>query len=330
VSGRPETRFHGLARWLLASRWLRIGAVVATVCFLTIAVVNERSRIGPRLSQITPESLAVGLLATVAGLLATMLSWRTVVGDLGSKLSLRAAARVFFAGQLGKYMPGSVWPVLMQMELGVQMNVPRALSVAATMVQIGLTVATGTLLVIVLLPFIIKGAPADIVVWLPVVAILLAVALHPRVANPMLRTAFKVCRIEWSDYALSGRGILISSFWQIVAWMLLAVPVILLSRDVGSPGARIIAVGAGAFALSWIAGFLIVVAPAGAGVREGVMTAILSVIISPASALTVALVSRLIMTAGDVLLGGAAIAFIGRDRVLRRRATYRNIPPDDG
>jgi uncharacterized membrane protein YbhN (UPF0104 family) len=291
--------------------------------FLTIAVVDERNRIGPRFREITATTVTIGVLAAVLGLMATMLSWRTIVSDLGSRLSLRSASRIFFAGQLGKYVPGSVWPVVMQMELGVQFNVPRAVSVAATMVQIGLTVGTGALLIILVLPFILRGAPEDIVYWLPALAVLLVVFLHPRFANPMLKTAFKAVKIEWLDYVLSGRSIVMASVWQMAAWILFAVPVIFLSRDLGSPDLRIVAVGLGAFTMSWIAGFLVVIAPAGAGVREGVMTAILSILISPAAALTVALVSRLIMTAADVLVGGAAVALIGRDRVLRRRAAYR-------
>jgi hypothetical protein len=34
-------------------------------------------------------------------------------------------ARILFLGQLGKYLPGSVWPVLAQMELGKTYRVPR-------------------------------------------------------------------------------------------------------------------------------------------------------------------------------------------------------------
>ncbi len=41
-----------------------------------------------------------------------------LLNDLGSPLPPAGSLRVFFLGQLGKYVPGSVWPAVAQMELG--------------------------------------------------------------------------------------------------------------------------------------------------------------------------------------------------------------------
>ncbi len=47
-----------------------------------------------------------------------MLAWRRVLADLGSPLHLAPAGGVFFVGQLGKYLPGSVWSIVAQAEMG--------------------------------------------------------------------------------------------------------------------------------------------------------------------------------------------------------------------
>jgi uncharacterized membrane protein YbhN (UPF0104 family) len=70
---------------------------------------------------------------------------------------------------------------------------------------------------------------------------------------------------------------------------------------------RVAVVCIGAFAVSWIAGFVFVLAPAGAGVREAIMVALLGTTMSPATALTVALISRFMLTLGDVILGGSLL-----------------------
>ena len=75
--------------------------------------------------------LAASLVGVVAALLCAMMTWRTLLADLGSPLPLRPAAKVFFVGQLGKYIPGAVWPVLAQMEMGRDLGVPRPRSAAA-------------------------------------------------------------------------------------------------------------------------------------------------------------------------------------------------------
>src|SRR4029079_6419948 len=64
----------------------------------------------------------------------------------------------------------------------------------------------------------------------------------------------------------------------------------------------------GAFAAAWCAGFLVVVVPTGAGTREAVLTLALASLLpgGPAAALTVAVLSRLLLTLADV-----AAALIG-------------------
>jgi glycosyltransferase 2 family protein len=60
----------------------------------------------------------------------------------------------------------------------------------------------------------------------------------------------------------------------------------------------------GAFALAFVAGLLVVPVPAGAGVREGVLVAMLAGSIGGPAALTVSLVSRLVLLAVDVVMAG--------------------------
>lgn len=78
------TGFLGALVWSLAAQW---GAV------------------RPLLGQLSTRSLAAALAAVLAGVLATFLCWRAVLADLGGRLPVNAGARVFFVGQLGKYLP---------------------------------------------------------------------------------------------------------------------------------------------------------------------------------------------------------------------------------
>src|SRR4029079_12562578 len=41
-----------------------------------------------------------------------------VLAGLGIRMPWISGALVFFISQLGKYVPGSIWPVIMQMEAG--------------------------------------------------------------------------------------------------------------------------------------------------------------------------------------------------------------------
>ena len=104
------------------------------------------------------------------------MTWRALLADLGSPLPLRAAAKVFFVGQLGKYIPGSVWPVLAQMEMGRDLGVPRPRSAAAFFLTLPIQLATGLLVTLV--------TPGwDRFGWLLLLVPVLLVLLQPKVIN---------------------------------------------------------------------------------------------------------------------------------------------------
>jgi hypothetical protein len=85
-------------------------------------------------------------------------------------------------------------------------------------------------------------------------------------------------------------------------------------------GPRLLLLSTGAFAGAWSVGFLLVIAPAGAGAREAALILLLGPAMSSAQATVVAVVSRLLMTVGDLAWGGVA-ALAGRaDRLTRSRS----------
>ena len=72
---------------------------------------------------------AVGALIVLFGMqFSNLRAWQVLLAGLGSPLRTTSVGRIYFIGQLGKYLPGSVWPILAQMELGTAYRVPRARS----------------------------------------------------------------------------------------------------------------------------------------------------------------------------------------------------------
>jgi uncharacterized membrane protein YbhN (UPF0104 family) len=76
----------------------------------------------------------------------------------------------------------------------------------------------------------------------------------------------------------------------------------------GEGGGRELLLATGAYALAWTAGLLFVVAPAGAGVRELALVAALAPVLASPAALAVAVLSRVLMTLGDLVWAGVAAA----------------------
>ncbi|MCW2527641.1 MAG: putative integral rane protein, partial [Pseudonocardiales bacterium] len=87
------------------------------------------------------------------GLVSGMLAWRAILSSLGSPIPAAAAVRIYFIGQLGKYVPGSMWPVVAQMELGRDFQIPRRRSVVALTMAIVTSLATGAISACIAIPF---------------------------------------------------------------------------------------------------------------------------------------------------------------------------------
>jgi uncharacterized membrane protein YbhN (UPF0104 family) len=155
------------------------------------------------------------------------------------------------------------------------------------------------------------------VVALPLVALVAA----PPVLNRLLGLALRLARRAELPQPLSLAGVLRSVSWALAAWLCYGAQVWLLAHQLGVPGGpRLLLLSTGAFAGAWSVGFLLVIAPAGAGAREAALILLLGPAMSSAQATVVAVVSRLLMTVGDLAWGGVA-ALAGRgDRLTRSRS----------
>jgi hypothetical protein len=79
-------------------------------------------------------------------------SWQAALADLGDSLPHTGAMHVLYLGQLGKYLPGTVWPAVTQMRLGRDYRVPPRASGAAFVVFMLMLIGTGLLVGVPVVP----------------------------------------------------------------------------------------------------------------------------------------------------------------------------------
>jgi glycosyltransferase 2 family protein len=289
-------------------RQLVAGLFLAAVVVL---VVEQWPEVRPLLGGLSWPAVAAATGAVAAGHLVTYLSWRALLADLGFPLPRRAGVRVFFLGQLGKYLPGSIWPTVTQMELGRDYRVPQRVSGAAAAITMLLAVGTGLLVATVLLPLGGAGVP-DQYRWAAAALPLAVLAAAPPVLNRLLGAVLRMARRAPLPAPLSLAGACRAAAWALAAWLLYGVQVWLLARQLevdGGPALLLLSIGA--FAGAWSVGFLLVAAPAGVGVREGALILLLGATIGRPEATVVGVVSRLLFLAADLAWAGVA-ALVGR------------------
>jgi glycosyltransferase 2 family protein len=250
-------------------------------------------------------------LAAAAVMGASRLAWRSLLRGLDTPLGLHAAARVFFTRQIGKYIPGTVWAYVAHAKLGREHGVPASRTTAASALFVVAHTATGAVVAGLVLPFASSEVSGRFG-WIAMLAPLLLVSLHPRLVLPVLRLVHRVVGRGSPPQEVCGPAVLRALGWLAVTWMGYGASMLLLG-----PVAReetnemLFPVAVGGFALAWTVGFIaagvLVVAPAGLGVREVALLMVLAPVIDGSGAVAaVVLLSRMVHTLSD-----AAWALVG-------------------
>ncbi|MBK9475299.1 MAG: flippase-like domain-containing protein [Tetrasphaera sp.] len=292
----------------------RLLAIARTVLLLlvlgvvTVVLVRNWHAVGPYVAAVSPAALALGFLGALGSPVLSVFGWRALLADLGSPLHVAPAASVFLVGQLGKYLPGSLWSVVVQSELGSRLGVPRRRTGVAGLLAMVLALLTGIVLGLPAAPRLI-GGHGNLAAAVAVGAIALAVVLWPPILNALVTRGLALLHRAPLKHPLTGRAIAAMAGWFVLSWASSSAMIYVLARSIGGPGvetADLAFVSGPGFILATAIGMLSVVLPAGVGVREGILVVLLGSLMPIAAATAVVVIARFLSVVADVLLAGAS------------------------
>ncbi|HEY8307758.1 MAG TPA: lysylphosphatidylglycerol synthase transmembrane domain-containing protein [Lapillicoccus sp.] len=296
---------------------VRVVVAVAVVVALVWGVARNWTEISQDLQRVSIGALLLSFVPAALGTWLTMVGWRVILADLGSPLHLAPAGGVFFVGQLGKYLPGSVWTVLVQADMASHLHVPRRRTGVTGLVTIGLSVLTGLLVGLPALPLLLQRS-AGSSGWLLLAVPLLVVLVWPALLNRLIAWGLRVLRREPLEETLSTRAILTTVGLYALAWVLFGVHILVLALAVGG-GTGVTLASLTGYALAGSLGMLTVILPAGLGARDGILAIVLASAMPLSAGTAVALVSRFVVTLVDVLAAAAGWAYARRHHLVTSR-----------
>jgi len=289
----------------LFRRWLPILLGLAAIALAIVAVAKDRHRVADAMSAIGPGALSASALMAVLSVLVVLPLWQCVLRGLDADVPLLVAARVFFPSQLGKYLPGALWPALAQMEFGRRRGISPRRMLAANALMLVISLVVGLAVAAACLPA--SSAEAMRRYWWTFLFVpLLLVLLIPRAIPGAIDWLFARIGREPLDARLPVADTLRAGGWSLVNWLALGAHVYLLARPFGASDGQALLAAVGGAALAVCAGILFIPAPAGAGIRDAVLVASLAPGIGTAHALAVALLSRATLIGVDLLLAALA------------------------
>jgi len=304
-----------------------LGTVIGLTCvaFVINRMTSQWSEVRDEIADASVGWIVMSVVLAAAAMTWIAGCWRIALALSGPTPGLRRTIAWYFGGEVGKYVPGGVWPVLGRGELARRGGVPRGRAYPSVALSLVTLYLAGLGVACVLVPLdLSKQSESPTALALLLLLPLGLGALHPRV-------------LTWGRdrlARLTGRGgdivvppwratvMLVVSYAP--AWLLIAAATWCAARGL-VPDPPILRIGIAA-TLSWTAGFVAVPVPAGAGVREAVFVAASGL---PAGiGATVAIGSRLAFLVVDVAGAALTSPWIGRAGSARSDAAQPDAADD--
>jgi hypothetical protein len=228
------------------------------------------------------------------GLCFVGFAWVAIQSSLvPARLPKKRLFAVYATSQFAKYLPGNVGHFVTRHVLLRRLGLGHAALLAGTLIEAGMLVVAAALLATGALPAFAPGWSGRVVA----AAIVVVVAISLQVAFAFHR------RPEWHRWLPMHRPGYLLVAWPLqgVYFGIMALALMLPATALPLPSSMWLALPA-TVAASWIAGYLVVGAPAGIGVREFVFLVLLKGHLPEGDILLLAAAFRVITFGGDCLL----------------------------
>lgn len=359
----------------MSRKWRRLWPIIKALLWLgLLALIGRqfaRDLQRPELGQRPLHAgwLLLSSLLYVLGLGLSALYWDRLLGHLGARPPLGTALRAYYIGHLGKYVPGKAWALLLRTSLVSGHGVGVGLAALTSFYEVLTTMAAGVLVAAVLFTvlgtgvapvgdelsietlrhLLLREQPGESgVPWLAAVLVsalmfgAFLVPLHPAIFNRLAR------RMVGSLADASGWYPRIRLVYLLEGLALAAVGWLFLGASFAAALRGILGVDWPLFdvrtarlpaimGLSYVIGFVVVIAPGGLGVREFLLTLLLTPELvgvqgmgnedARATVVLAVLVLRLVWTAAELI---TALICRLTGRAAANRSASHPAPPAPG
>jgi glycosyltransferase 2 family protein len=312
----PKPKASGPRRYLMMAARVLFTAVL--IGFLAYTTIDQWSEVRATIRALAWPSIILSGVMVLAGLFAQTLAYRAALHDVGHKVTVRTTSQIYLIGLLGKYVPGSIWAFVLQMELGRRAKLQRPRVIVASLVVVGLSTVAALLLGLFGLP-VLGDVDPMITVGIAVMVPCALVCSHPKVLTFLINVFLKLVKRPPLTEPFSWSAIGMIVLYSAAGWGFFGVHLWLLANATAEPGIGGVFRCVGAISLAITAGIVAFLAPSGIGVRETVIVAALTPYVgSEGAAIGIAFASRLIFTVSELVAATiAALTGLGEVRAAR-------------
>jgi len=211
-----------------------------------------------------------------------------------AKINFIQLFRIFNISNLGRYVPGKIWNILGLYYLAGEYNINKKQTTLAILVN---EVAyKGSALLIGIFYFIFSSSFKQYFPFMIFSLIFLLIIIHPKVIDKVLNFILKLFKKPPINVHFNYITILIFFILYIGVWMIYSLAFYVFVNSITQLESVSIIHFFTILPLCWVVGYIMIFAPGGIGVREGMLIVILSEFLPSEVALVIALSQRIWFT----------------------------------
>jgi glycosyltransferase 2 family protein len=308
------------AYWKQIGGWILVAAIFA---FLGKMVLENWAKVRETSFTLDPLCFAAACSVFVLGYAIQVWAWYLITLKLGMAIPIGATLEGWFYSLLGKYLPGKIWFVLGRFYFYESRGKPReTITMAIYFETLTLTIAAGLLFLAAMLFFeevrpFYSGKQMG---WLLFLFAGAFVFLYPPLLQKMLNWVLIRLKREPVRLTITYKDLLWILAICVVAWMVGGFSFYLFINSIYAVSSKYILYLTGALAIACFLGLIVLLAPSGLGVREGVLVYFLSSVVPPPVAVILSVLSRVWMTFIEIGMIGV-VYLLSRNR---KRTAVRN------
>jgi len=322
-SAQPSRRF-GLTS---AARILLLLAPWAFIAYL----FRDLDAIRDAFAEASPVPMVGGLLLTIPALFGAALLWARLVSHLSRGVAspgMVPLLRSFARSWLARYLPGKVWSYGARVVHTDATVIPRRILATSLVDEFALIIGCATALGLGLWTWSAAGPIVGVPVLVAAIgAVVVAVSRLDSVVALVLRFLARVIPERWRTAAEEmqqtsddpGLGLRASALFTggyLLTDLVLGGAFVLVVMSVSDIQWKDFPLLVGGYNLAAVVGIVAFIAPAGLGVREGVLVGFLAPVVGGPVAASLAILVRVVVVLADLVFVGmveAATVFSGRN-----------------
>lgn len=290
--------------------------IIAAFLFLAGTAARQFDELATYDWDIAPLGLVGSVLLLIGVLTGGVAIWHRVLRHMGHRIAFGVLVRIWFLSSLGRYIPGKVWQFVGVAELSRACGLPALAGITSLVVYIGFAAVAAGLVGVYLLPSDAARGWAPLLQVIRLAGPVVLLLLHPRVIDFALAALHRLTRRSLGRWDATWLDNVVLVAACCAMWLAFGLAFLLFIGSVAAPGIASFPALTAAFALSFLAGYMAIIAPAGLGVKDGALAVLLAVTMNVplGVAATLSLAARAWSIAGDAL---PALVFIRSPRAPR-------------